>query len=515
MTEKMLSMGFPGKEPDSLLSRRIIIRAYMLTLFFLLLAGAHGWADTTKQGGIPSESAAKLHPPDRQEEAMDLDSESGEKEENIIATSVEKEEVWFRIGDNLLGAFNSLRPGVKVADEFSLDRSYDHGFVIADPQERWILRLGGRLIARYTDFISESPLDDDFDIQTARLYTNLKFWDYFDLRVQGEFSTSALFSEIEGEDTDNDTIDADFKDLYLNMDYFEWGQLRVGQFKVPFSLERLQSSKYLDFVDRAVGPRNMGRPTRDIGVMVHGSFNDELAQYQVAVTSGSGPNTSDENSEKDVSGRFTFQPFRDSGNELLSGLHPGISGTWGKMDKDFSDTAYSTETGLRFVAFANGTASDGDRSRLGTELLWFKGPASIKAEWMKMWLEDIRKGASEEDADFSSWYISGTYLLTGEKKTPWKIVPDRPLNIAERTWGAWELAARYSRFHVDSDLFRTGMVTGADKASILELGINWYLNEFFRFTVNYEHAEFDDALLVDGKTIDEEDAILAQLQFEF
>jgi hypothetical protein len=48
------------------------------------------------------------------------------------------------------------------------------------------------------------------------------------------------------------------------------------------------------------------------------------------------------------------------------------------------------------------------------------------------------------------------------------------------------------------------MVKGADKADVLELGINCHISEFFLLTLNYEHAEFDD-----------ESAVFAQLRFEF
>jgi phosphate-selective porin OprO/OprP len=299
------------------------------------------------------------------------------------------------------------------------------------------------------------------------------------------------------------------------VDYFDWGQLRIGQFKVPFTWERLQSIKYLDFIGRSAGPRNIARPGRDIGVMVHGRVKDDSIGYQVAVTNGTGPNTSDDNSAKDVSARFVFQPFRDAKDDIRSDMYMGISGTWGKMDRDLSDIAFSTVTGQPFVEFVNGTTGEGDRARLGTEFVWLMGPASIKGELMGVWLDDVRRGALKEDTSAYSWYVSGTYILTGEKKIRGKIVPDRPLSLSKRAWGAWELAARYSQFRTDSDLFRAGMATGTNKADILELGINWYINQFFRLSLNYEHAEFDDDFVVEGKSIDDEDAVLVQLQLEF
>ena len=80
------------------------------------------------------------------------------------------------------------------------------------------------------------------------------------------------------------------------------------------------------------------------------------------------------------------------------------------------------------------------------------GPASIKAEWMRV--ETERRGQSVEDTDLSpligeGWYVSGTYAITGEKKSN----VDRPKKPLLPGWGygAIEVAAR-----IESLEFRSG-----------------------------------------------------------
>ena len=409
-----------------------------------------------------------------------------------------------------------MRPRVLIADEFNLDRSYRHGFVIADHDNRYRLRLGGRFIGRTTIIESGVPFDDETDVKSARLYANLSFFDNVSFRIQGEFSGSAIFEETGiFEKTGKDSLDAELKDIYLEVRYVEWARLRAGQFKVPFTWESLQSSKHLDFGDRSIAVRNMRSPTRDIGGMLHGRLHDDRIQYQVAIVNGAGENTSDDNSAKDLVGRLFFRPSSSRQDSVLSDLHLGVSGTWGHEEEDYSNNKFKTVAGTSFVTFAEGVEQKGYRTRLGTELIWPIGPASLKAEWMGMWLENLHLESSEEDADFYGLYLSGTYLLTGEEKPLGKIVPDRPFSLPKRQWGAWEVAVRYSMFQADTDLFRLGIATGADRADAFTLGLNWYLNEFFRITLNYEHTEFDDDLLIDGESHDDEDAFLTQLQFEF
>src|SRR4030095_8180964 len=86
----------------------------------------------------------------------------------------------------------------------------------------------------------------------------------------------------------------------------------------------------------------------------------------------------------------------------------GISGLRGQtvLDQNFF-------TGSNYIV-------NGPRRRLGIEMQFRSGPASIKSEWMRV--ETSRLGESVEDTDLSplvgeGWYFSGTYVITGEKKT--------------------------------------------------------------------------------------------------
>lgn len=114
---------------------------------------------------------------------------------------------------------------------------------------------------------------------------------------------------------------------------------------------------------------------------------------------------------------------------------------------------------------------------------------------------------------FSGWYVQGTWLLTGEEHlynvgtgafTPPLVTA--PLNFEKGSWGAFELAARYSDLDLNDHVNDAANVTIANAAGspagthsydfyntvrggdqrIFTLGLNWYPNNVIRFAVDYE-----------------------------
>jgi phosphate-selective porin OprO/OprP len=102
---------------------------------------------------------------------------------------------------------------------------------------------------------------------------------------------------------------------------------------------------------------------------------------------------------------------------------------------------------------------------------------------------------------FHGWYLEGTWILTGETKpyTAQAInnevggfgnpVPSAPFSLDGDSWGAWELAARYSDTNLNynptqlASPVQLAGITGGDER-IITLGINWYLNRNVKLQVN-------------------------------
>jgi phosphate-selective porin OprO/OprP len=108
--------------------------------------------------------------------------------------------------------------------------------------------------------------------------------------------------------------------------------------------------------------------------------------------------------------------------------------------------------------------------------------------------------------------VQASYFLTGERR-PYKsgvfgrVRPKKNFSPANDSWGAWELAARYSWLDL-----------GADEASMnggelddIAFGLNWYLNPNARIMWDYVHSEADDA----PAGIDDADVLEMRFQLAF
>jgi phosphate-selective porin OprO and OprP len=109
---------------------------------------------------------------------------------------------------------------------------------------------------------------------------------------------------------------------------------------------------------------------------------------------------------------------------------------------------------------------------------------------------------------FGAWYLQGSWVLTGESKaynpktaafsTP---KPAQPFSLENGTWGAWEIAARYSDTNLNDNLRDSSNAITAWSGSartytffntvrggeqqVYTFGLNWYPNSSVRFLLDY------------------------------
>jgi phosphate-selective porin OprO/OprP len=195
-----------------------------------------------------------------------------------------------------------------------------------------------------------------------------------------------------------------------------------------------------------------------------------------------------------------------------SHLHLGASGTYVFTPADQGSSATSARHAIRFRdrpeirvdstrLIDTGTIDAAHASVLGLE---------FGVNWKRFYLQgehfwfDVarRLPAALPDPDFSGYYLQGSWMLTGESRRYNAVTGSfqnpRPLVPFSSAggWGAWELAARYSRMNLNFEegLAGTaafpGSVRGGDQ-NVLTFGVNWYLNPNFKVMMNYLLIDVD------------------------
>jgi phosphate-selective porin len=236
--------------------------------------------------------------------------------------------------------------------------------------------------------------------------------------------------------------------------------------------------------------------------MVHGHPGLRSINYEVGVFEHDGANARSRDADRVTGGRtlaarVTAQPFRSS-KSPLEDLQVGFATTSSDLPTGLAGLRDGTVFGESFLP--SNAPVQGARRRLGLEMRWRPGPFSLKSEYMRVTTE--RLGQSVEDTDLSplvasGWYVSGTWVLTGEAKARGLDRPRRPLLGGGP--GAIEIAARVERLafgsaahdDVPSRSPRADVIVGnGDRA--ITAGVNWYPSRWIKVQFNVIQERLDD-----------------------
>lgn len=328
--------------------------------------------------------------------------------------------------------------------------------------------------------------------------------------IQGTLFERIEF-EVERELTEKELTDEDmaasmrprspWKDVSVDVDYIEHAQVRAGKFKIPFGLDELTGVTHNDFVYRSLGADYLA-PSRAVGVMVHGRFFKRGLNYWTGAFRYDGDNARSKKIQggaETLAVRVTGTPLRPLAFAGFDDLEVGTAFTVSALSDDsFRPNGLRGRTVVTEDTFFDPVYVKGRRRRWEGDVDWPIGPASLRAEYTLVTDDRLKQGYGDQDLPdvrYRSWYLSGTYLLTGETKTR----PVQPqTDFLRGGAGAVELAVRYERMWCDSvrgqdTPFRNpraeNILPSGDR--VLTLAVNWILNRWIKLQFNgiREHVE--------------------------
>ncbi len=413
-----------------------------------------------------------------------------------------------------------LERKLEIADEAAAAKAKDavsvkagkDGFSINSADKAFQLKIRGYVQADGRFYLDDKDhkATDSFLLRRVRPVFEGKIYEDFGFKIMPDFG-------------DGKTVLYDAYGEYTPRPEFG---IRVGKFKLPVGLERLQSARDLEFVERGL-PTDLV-PNRDIGVQLGGEFGGGTLQYQAGIFNGvpdGGNADADTNDGKDLAARLFLHPFRLTDVEALKNFGVGVAASVGDQTgtpsspnlPTFKSVGQQTFFSYKNSTNANGIAyADGQLARLIPQAYYYVGPFGLLGEYVQS-QQDVTDGKNKDTLDNTAWQIQGSWVLTGEDATYTGVTPLHNFEPSTGHIGAVELVARIQDLTVDDGALSAKLADGkksANEAKGWGVGLNWYLNKNVKFNLDYDQTAFTGGAPNRADRPDEK-VILARTQFAF
>ena len=304
-------------------------------------------------------------------------------------------------------------------------------------------------------------------------------------------------------EVDLDMADGEFelKDAIIRYTGLKHFQFQVGNFKEIFSMQRNNSSRYLQFMERPMVCSALA-PSRHLGFNVNyynkGVFLN-LGIHGQAVAGAEERGYVEESSKgkaPDEKPSFTFKGVWQPGWDKESwGMHVGgaISYRFPKTsDETYGMARYSTRnsTSINRKKYIDTGDFAFDHSLLYT--------AELAGYWRGFRGEAVYMGNTTYLPDattrnFWGWYAQGGYLLFGGQQRYDGAGAKFTRVKRGRSWGDVELCARveYVNLNADKKLAVDDQKIMGGSAMAYALGLNYYINDHVKVQINYQYNDND------------------------
>jgi len=407
----------------------------------------------------------------------------------------------------------------------------EKGFGLRSADGAHVLRIRGLLQVDSRWFAYDGPLadrSDTFLIRRFRPTLEGTLLGIVDFRLTPDFagSTVVVF------------------DAYADIRPVSWLRLRAGKFKPPLGLERLQSDPDVPLAERAL--TQYLTPTRDVGASLWGEAAGGLFIYSLGLFNGSPDNGNqdlDANHAKDFAARVLLQPFKAEGLRDLGSLGVHFAFSTGKRFGTPTNPQLPSfrtagqNTFFTYLAPGAGTTADPTGSgtpfahlrqtRLNPGLYYYYEWLGFLGEVVQS-TQEVQKGNSTATLTHRAAHATVSMVFGGRNGYEGP-TPTAPFDSGRGTWGAWELAGRWSVLRVSDATFGNpddptapvfaDPLKSARKAQSWGLAVNLIPSRTVKLGATFERTTFSGGLAAaDKKTVADrkaENAIFGRLQINY
>ncbi len=356
------------------------------------------------------------------------------------------------------------------------------GFEIKDGD--FSFKFGGRIMLDFVEpGVDVTAMGQNLFFRRARLELEGKMFKDWEYKAEYDFAENTITA----------------KDLYVTYTGYENQEILIGQFKQPWSLEELSSSKQLAFMERSLMNSAWSTAHRTGLGWRHFGSNHSLtvSAYGKEAGSTNGGTGASANQDEPMSygGRFVWAPMKSDDSLLHFGVAYAQEElelvTGGGLRLRARPEARPSNGGIRLVD--TGTIADATGlTKTGLEAAWMSGGLSVQGEYQIVSVDSVVEG----NPTFSGYYVEARWFPSGEVR-PYKMNTAafsaiKPLNIE----GAWEYKIRLSSVDLEDSctaaviaLPCVGANAEAGTEDNLSLGVTYYPNANIRWMFEYVSAD--------------------------
>lgn len=310
--------------------------------------------------------------------------------------------------------------------------------------------------------------DGGFNFRRVRLVFSGQIHPRVFFYIQPDFASSGNFAQL--------------RDAYVDLGLDEKNEfrLRLGQSKIPFGFENLQSSQNRIPLDRD-DALNSGMPNeRDLGAILYYAptkirerfkyltssglkGSGDYGMFGLGIFNGQGPNNPDKNKKFHVVGRVTY-PFELASGQIIEGSMQAYAGKYVITRNPLTDFDQT-----EFRDF-----------RVGPSLILYPQPFGLQMEynWGKGPEYDPETNDVKE-SKLGGGYVLASYMIkAGEKR----IIP-------------------FSRFQYYKGGKKFELDATKHRVKEFELGVEWQFNKYFELVTMYTISDrtFENSLKPDNR----------------
>lgn len=300
-----------------------------------------------------------------------------------------------------------------------------------------------------------------------------------------------------------------YGDFYLTEDRVH--RLRIGQSKVPYGFENMQSSSNRLALDRVDAMNSAVRDERDLGVFYYytpskiqalfGEINSaglkhsgNYGMFGLGLYNGQGANRGDRNDNQHVVARLTY-PWKFSDGQYFEAGIQGYSGEYAPTTGAYRAPGNVSKTPTIAAPFAFGH----DDERIGVSAIWYPQPFGLQAEWN--WGTtpqlDLATNAIVEE-DLNGGYVQAMFMTKNQFGTFLPFIK-------------WQYFDGANKAETNAP---------ANDVNDIEVGIEWQVAREVELSAIFHHMERNN--LVTGNRAGrpdyehfEADALRLQVQFNY